>query len=278
MTTTPANPADQCSNLALRKAARYLGATYDKALAPVGLRATQFSILQQLSAHGEMTITSLADVIAMDRTTMASNLKPLAREGLVTVESSPTDRRARIVAITPEGLSRMNEALPLWGRTSRPGSKRPSAPRTLPACVLRSQSCSTPASRPGPSRRHPAQAESTLTGRAGRRADRISCRGAFTRGCGPAPRPAPVPSSPRPGPPCSGAAEAPAARRTSRSVTARLRAGSPAGRTRPGMCGSRLRTAGSSSGWPLGCTTRSAAGCRWPNWVRWRPGICPTAG
>ncbi|MET8809944.1 MarR family winged helix-turn-helix transcriptional regulator [Streptomyces sp. NPDC004546] len=114
MTTMPPNPADQCSNLALRKAARYLGATYDKALAPVGLRATQFSILQQLSAHGEMTITSLADVIAMDRTTMASNLKPLAREGLVTVESSPTDRRARIVAITPEGLSRMSEALPLW--------------------------------------------------------------------------------------------------------------------------------------------------------------------
>ncbi|MFF0794254.1 MarR family winged helix-turn-helix transcriptional regulator [Streptomyces spiralis] len=114
MTPTPPNPADQCNNLALRKAARYLGATYDKALAAVGLRATQFSILQQLSAHGAMTITSLADTIAMDRTTMASNLKPLAREGLVTVEPSPTDRRARIAAITPDGLARLKEALPLW--------------------------------------------------------------------------------------------------------------------------------------------------------------------
>ncbi|CDR15976.1 MarR family winged helix-turn-helix transcriptional regulator [Streptomyces iranensis] len=114
MTPAPQNLAEQCNNLALRKAARYLGATYDKALAPVGLRATQFSILQRLSALGEMTITSLADMIAMDRTTMASNLKPLAREGLVTVEPSPTDSRARIAAITPEGLARIDEALPLW--------------------------------------------------------------------------------------------------------------------------------------------------------------------
>ncbi|MYX37228.1 MULTISPECIES: MarR family winged helix-turn-helix transcriptional regulator [unclassified Streptomyces] len=103
-----------CNNLALRKAARYLGATYDKALAPVGLRATQFSILQHLGARGELTITALADMIAMDRTTMASNLKPLAREGLVTVETSAADRRARIVTITPEGLARMESALPLW--------------------------------------------------------------------------------------------------------------------------------------------------------------------
>jgi DNA-binding MarR family transcriptional regulator len=114
MTTASTNLGDSCNNLALRKAARYLGATYDKALAPVGLRATQFSILQRLSAHGETTITSLADMIAMDRTTLASNLKPLAREGLVTVEPSAADRRARIVTITPDGRSRMNAALPLW--------------------------------------------------------------------------------------------------------------------------------------------------------------------
>ncbi|WP_329294045.1 MarR family winged helix-turn-helix transcriptional regulator [Streptomyces sp. NBC_01455] len=114
MTPTSTSVADQCNNLALRKAARYLGATYDKALAPVGLRATQFSILQRLSAHGEMTITGLADTIAMDRTTMASNLKPLAREGLVTVEPSAADRRVRIAAITPDGLSRLKAALPLW--------------------------------------------------------------------------------------------------------------------------------------------------------------------
>ncbi|MGW2238699.1 MarR family winged helix-turn-helix transcriptional regulator [Streptomyces sp. NPDC001759] len=114
MTRTGTDMVDSCNNLALRKAARYLGATYDKALAPTGLRATQFSILQKLSTQEHITITSLADMIAMDRTTLATNLKPLAREGLVTVEPSPTDRRARIVTLTPEGLARMKAALPYW--------------------------------------------------------------------------------------------------------------------------------------------------------------------
>jgi DNA-binding MarR family transcriptional regulator len=114
MVRAATNPGDMCNSLALRKAARYLGATYDKALAPVGLRGTQFSILQSLVARGETTISSLAESIAMDRTTMASNLKPLAREGLVTVEPSATDRRARIVTITAEGRSRLKAALPLW--------------------------------------------------------------------------------------------------------------------------------------------------------------------
>ncbi|MFG3659743.1 MarR family winged helix-turn-helix transcriptional regulator [Streptomyces sp. NPDC047706] len=101
-----------CNNLALHKAARYIGATYDKALAPVGLRGTQLSILQKLSEHGETTISALADMIAMDRTTMASNLRPLAREGLVTVEQSARDRRVRIVTITSDGRSRLKAALP----------------------------------------------------------------------------------------------------------------------------------------------------------------------
>jgi DNA-binding MarR family transcriptional regulator len=114
MTSTPASTADLCNCRALRKASRYLTAAYDQALAPSGLRATQFTILQTLGAQGEMMITSLAGTMAMDRTTMASNLKPLAREGLVTVEPSVTDRRARVVAITAHGRARLRKALPLW--------------------------------------------------------------------------------------------------------------------------------------------------------------------
>lgn len=112
--TAAVSRADWCNNLALRKASRYLGASYDKALAPLGLRATQFSILQMLGPHDGVTITRLADIIAMDRTTLASNLKPLEREGLVRVEPSATDRRARVVTITPAGMSRFKAALPLW--------------------------------------------------------------------------------------------------------------------------------------------------------------------
>ena len=67
---------------------------------------------QRTGILGELNC--IADMIAMDRTTLASNLKPLAREGLVTVETSAADRRARIVTLTADGLSRMKAALPLW--------------------------------------------------------------------------------------------------------------------------------------------------------------------
>jgi len=61
-----------------------------------------------------MTITSLAEVSAVDRTTMATNLKVLARRDLVAIEPSASDRRARIVTLTPDGRARFEEALPLW--------------------------------------------------------------------------------------------------------------------------------------------------------------------
>jgi len=113
MTITPANLDGRCNCFAIRKAARYLSAAYDKALAPVRLRNTQFSILQKLASLGPVTIKQLAAIIAMDRTTLATNLKPLEREGLIATAAA-ADRRARNIEITPRGRARFEEALPLW--------------------------------------------------------------------------------------------------------------------------------------------------------------------
>jgi hypothetical protein len=72
-----------CNCLAARKAARYLTAADDKALAPVGFRITQFTILNKLARLGPMTIKWLAADIAMDRTTLATNVRRLERDGLL---------------------------------------------------------------------------------------------------------------------------------------------------------------------------------------------------
>jgi hypothetical protein len=69
----------RCNCLAVCKAARYLRALYDKALAPSGLRVTQFTILCKLAKHGPMTIKRLATLIAMDRTTQTSRASGIAR-------------------------------------------------------------------------------------------------------------------------------------------------------------------------------------------------------
>jgi DNA-binding MarR family transcriptional regulator len=112
--TVPIEDIDgRCNCLAVCKAARYLRAAYDKALAPSGLRATQFAILDKLAKHGPMTIKGLATLIAMDRTTLATNLKPLERERLLAIAPA-LDRRARNIQITDLGRKRYDEALPLW--------------------------------------------------------------------------------------------------------------------------------------------------------------------
>ncbi|WP_321932076.1 MarR family winged helix-turn-helix transcriptional regulator [Paraburkholderia guartelaensis] len=103
----------RCNFLAARQASRYLTAAYDQALSPANLRATQFSILYKLARNGPTTIGELAAAMAMDRTTLASNLKPLERDGLL--ELTPgQDRRAKQVVITTAGVSRYRIAFPLW--------------------------------------------------------------------------------------------------------------------------------------------------------------------
>jgi DNA-binding MarR family transcriptional regulator len=104
----------QCNSSAIRRAARYLSASYDRMLAPSGLRTTQFAILRKLALAGQASISGLADAVAMDRTTLATNLKPLERDGLLTVRPDGQDLRARIVEITKAGLDKLEQAVPLW--------------------------------------------------------------------------------------------------------------------------------------------------------------------
>lgn len=103
----------RCNCLAARKASRYLTAAYDQALAPVNLRATQFSVLYKLAKDGPQTIGELASAMAMDRTTLSSNLKPLEREGLLAMVPGE-DRRVKRVVISDDGVARYRQAFPLW--------------------------------------------------------------------------------------------------------------------------------------------------------------------
>jgi DNA-binding MarR family transcriptional regulator len=131
-----------CTCFAARQAARYLTAAYDQALSPSNLRSTQFSILYRLARNGPLTIGKLAESMAMDRTTLSANLKPLDRDGLLEIVPGE-DRRARKVVITNAGLSRFRTAFPLWQAVQRQfedsfGQKRAEALRRSLRSVLQS--------------------------------------------------------------------------------------------------------------------------------------------
>ena len=109
----PAGTQD-CNCFALRSAARHISQFYDQLMAPIGLRITQFSILAKLNRLGPMTINALAENMVMDRTTLGRNILPLERDGLIAIDSSVSDRRAKELRLTKAGEKRLRQALSAW--------------------------------------------------------------------------------------------------------------------------------------------------------------------
>lgn len=73
--------------------------------------------MMSLNRPNPPSIGSVAELLAMDRTTLTAALKPLERRGLIEVTADPTDRRGRLLTLTAEGLGLLASAVPIWERT-----------------------------------------------------------------------------------------------------------------------------------------------------------------
>lgn len=112
--TTTLMVRDACLCLHAQRAARALARRFDVALKPAGITSGQFSLLMSLNRPTPPTLGSVAALLAMDRTTLTANLKPLERRGLVGTMADPTDRRARLLRLTPAGRAVLAAAVPIW--------------------------------------------------------------------------------------------------------------------------------------------------------------------
>jgi DNA-binding MarR family transcriptional regulator len=83
-------------------------------LRPLGLTNGQFSLMMSLNRPEPPTMGQVSAVLAMDRTTLTANLKPLERRGLVEVRIDDKDRRTRRLRLTPSGRDLLASALPVW--------------------------------------------------------------------------------------------------------------------------------------------------------------------
>jgi len=107
--------AVSCACGRLRRATRALTQLYDEAMAPAGLRVTQFSLLRTLAREGSQRINELARSTLLDRTALSRNLDPLIARGLVATVRG-RDARTREVALTPAGAQAVRAASPHWRR------------------------------------------------------------------------------------------------------------------------------------------------------------------
>src|SRR5215471_17031218 len=105
---------DTCLCMHLRRAARAVARRFDAALRPLGLTNGQFSLLMSLNRADAPSISSVSALLAMDRTTLTANLKPLERRGLVQVSIDAADKRTRRLKLTPAGRALLIVAVPIW--------------------------------------------------------------------------------------------------------------------------------------------------------------------
>jgi DNA-binding MarR family transcriptional regulator len=119
---------DNCLCLHVQRAARALARHYDEALRPVGLTHGQFSLMMSLNRPGgARRMGEVSNTLALDRTTLTANLKPLQRRGLVTVTVDDNDKRSRCMALTPAGRALLVTAFPIWKRAKAESEKHLSA-------------------------------------------------------------------------------------------------------------------------------------------------------
>ncbi|HEY2526657.1 MAG TPA: MarR family transcriptional regulator [Xanthobacteraceae bacterium] len=108
-------PSEQtCNCYAVRAAARHVTQHYDHFLAPTGLRISQFGILTRLKIYGPLTISELAEKMAIDRTTLGRNIRPLERDGLIDIAPKASDRRVKEIRLSAAGTKRLEAARKRW--------------------------------------------------------------------------------------------------------------------------------------------------------------------
>jgi DNA-binding MarR family transcriptional regulator len=110
--------SEHCVCLHTRMAARAITRLYDAALAPLGLEATQFTLLGAIAANPTRSVTEMADRLALERTSLSRNLTVLSKRGLIL--AGATKGRSVTYAVTEAGQSLLAAALPLW-RTVQSG-------------------------------------------------------------------------------------------------------------------------------------------------------------
>jgi DNA-binding MarR family transcriptional regulator len=108
---------DHCLCLQVQRAARALARRFDEALRRIGITQGQFSLLMSLNQPEPPSMGKVAAFLAVDRTTLTANIKPLERRGLLKVKVDGRDRRNRRLQLTPTGHRLLIEAMPIWTRT-----------------------------------------------------------------------------------------------------------------------------------------------------------------
>lgn len=105
--------SDACLATRVRQLSRIITRVYDDALRPLGITASQYTLLAQLASRDGITAVEIGHDLDIEKSTLSRNLKRLLALGHIIMDP-PAGRRGRGLHLTPKGQAVLKDAYPIW--------------------------------------------------------------------------------------------------------------------------------------------------------------------
>ena len=105
--------AGACLATRVRQLSRIITRVYDDAMRPIGITASQYTLLAQLAARDSITAVEIGHELDIEKSTLSRNLKRLLALGHIIMDP-PAGRRGRGLHLTAKGQAVLKEAFPIW--------------------------------------------------------------------------------------------------------------------------------------------------------------------
>lgn len=113
MTNIAEATAAACLATRVRQLSRIVTRVYDDAMRPLGITASQYTLLAQLASRDGITAVEIGHELDIEKSTLSRNLKRLLALGLIIMDP-PAGRRGRGLHLTPKGQAMLRDAFPIW--------------------------------------------------------------------------------------------------------------------------------------------------------------------
>jgi len=107
------NTSATCLSTRIRQLNRIITRVYDDAMRPLGITASQFTLLTQLAQQDGITAVEIGHTLDIEKSTLSRNLKRLLKDGHITMDP-PAGRRGRGLHLTPKGAQAIQQGYPVW--------------------------------------------------------------------------------------------------------------------------------------------------------------------
>jgi DNA-binding MarR family transcriptional regulator len=113
ITDIAAMTAGACLATRVRQLSRIITRVYDDAMRPLGITASQYTLLAQLAARDSITAVEIGHDLDIEKSTLSRNLKRLLALGHINMDP-PAGRRGRGLHLTAKGQAVLKDAFPIW--------------------------------------------------------------------------------------------------------------------------------------------------------------------